>query len=259
MEYSRIIKEPIEHHSARPNLRDYRKMFEEVTWDKVSRDLDWFDSEHINISHVAIDSHLKTDRRDKKALIWESQRGEIEEYTFSDMARLSNKFANVLVKELGVQKGDRVFFFLERVPEIYIGILGTLKAGGVIGPLFSAFGPDAVKDRLEDSKGKVFQRLPNHVEVPVSVALPCFPGRSGTVQRDLNNLSQFPQEYEKSVKVFWKPGETEGEVNRAIEKYMSKLNTWDEPDEVFILEGKRKYVKNCHLWYSKPLGLEIEA
>jgi len=160
MEYPRIIKEPIEHHSPRPNLRDYRKMCEEFTWDKVSRDLDWFDSEHINISHVAIDSHLKTDRRDKKALIWESQRGEIEEYTFSDMARLSNKFANVLVKELGVQKGDRVFFFLERVPEIYIGILGTLKAGGVIGPLFSAFGPDAVKDRLEDSQGKVLVTSP---------------------------------------------------------------------------------------------------
>jgi acetyl-CoA synthetase len=160
MAYPRIIKEPIEHHSDRPNLRDYHKMCEEFTWDNVSRDLDWFDSGHINISHVAIDSHLKTDRRDKKALIWESQRGETEEYTFSDMARLSNKFANVLVKELGVRKGDRVFFFLERVPEIYIGILGTLKAGGVIGPLFSAFGPDAVKDRLEDSQGKVLVTSP---------------------------------------------------------------------------------------------------
>jgi acetyl-CoA synthetase len=160
MEYPRIIKEPIEHHSARPNLGDYGKTYEEFTWDKISRDLDWFDREHINICHVAIDSHLKTDRRDKKALIWESQRGEIEEYTFSDMARLSNKFANVLVKELGVQKGDRVFFFLERVPEIYIGILGTLKAGGVIGPLFSAFGPDAVRDRLADSQGKVLVTSP---------------------------------------------------------------------------------------------------
>ena len=106
MEYPRITKEPIEHHSARPNLRDYRKMCEELTWDKVSRDLDWFDSEHINIAHVAIDSHLKTNRGDKKALIWENQRGEIEEYTFSDMARLSNKFANVLVKELGVHIQD---------------------------------------------------------------------------------------------------------------------------------------------------------
>jgi acetyl-CoA synthetase len=77
------------------------------------------------------------------------------------MSRLSNKFANVLVKKLGIQKGDRVFFFLERVPEIYIGILGTLKAGCVIGPLFSAFGPDAVKDRVADSEAKVLITSPS--------------------------------------------------------------------------------------------------
>lgn len=65
-----------------------------------------------------------------------------------------------MVKELGVRKGDRIFFFLERVPEIFIGILGALKAGGIIGPLFSAFGPDAVKDRLADSEAKVLITSP---------------------------------------------------------------------------------------------------
>jgi acetyl-CoA synthetase len=160
MEYPKITKIPFEQYSVKPNLRDYRMMCEEFSWDKVSRELDWFDREHINIAHVAIDSHLKTDRRDKKALIWESKKGEEEDYTFLDLSRLSNKFANVLVKELGVRKGDRVFFFLERVPELFIGILGTLKAGGVIGPLFSAFGPDAVKDRLADSGAKVLITSP---------------------------------------------------------------------------------------------------
>jgi acetyl-CoA synthetase len=160
MGYPKITKEPFENYSVKPNLQDYHKMYRELSWDMISRELDWFDSEHINIAHVAIDSHLKAGRGDKKALIWESQKGEVEEYTFSDMARLSNKFANVLVKELGVQKGDRVFFFLERVPEIFIGILGTLKAGGVIGPLFSAFGPDAVKDRMADSRAKVLVTSP---------------------------------------------------------------------------------------------------
>ena len=160
MEYPKITKIPFEQYLVKPNLRDYRMMCEEFSWDKVSRELDWSDREHINIAHVAIDSHLKTDRRDKKALIWESKKGEEEDYTFLDLSRLSNKFANVLVKELGVRKGDRVFFFLERVPELFIGILGTLKAGGVIGPLFSAFGPDAVKDRLADSGAKVLITSP---------------------------------------------------------------------------------------------------
>ena len=160
MEYHRIVKKPLNQFDVAPNLQDYQKMREEFSWDEIARELDWFDGDHINIGHVTIDAHLKTGRRDKKALIWESKKGNVEEYTFGDLSRLSNKFANVLVNELEIRKGDRVFFFLERVPEIYIGILGALKAGAVIGPLFSAFGPDAVKDRLEDSEAKVLITSP---------------------------------------------------------------------------------------------------
>ena len=161
MKYSTITKESFERHAVKPNLQDYHTMYKEFSWDNVSSELSWFDREHINIAHVAIDAHLETDRRNKKALVWESKKGEMEEYTFLDLSRLSNKFANVLVKELGVQPGDRVFFFLERVPEIFITILGTLKAGAIIGPLFSAFGPDAVKDRLADSEAKVLITSPS--------------------------------------------------------------------------------------------------
>ena len=143
MEYTKILKDPIEKFSVKPNLENYEKIRQEFNWEQVSRELDWFDSDHINIGHIAVDAHLKTGRGDKKALIWESTKGQIEEFTFADLARLSNRFANVLTQELNIKKGDRVFFFLERVPEIFISILGTLKAGGVIGPLFSAFGPEA--------------------------------------------------------------------------------------------------------------------
>ncbi len=160
MEYQKITKQPLEQHATKPNLEDYQTIREAFSWDAVSRELDWFDSEHINIAHIAVDAHLQTERRDKKALVWESTKGEVEEYSFADLARLSNKFANVLVNETGIQKGDRVFFFLERVPEIFIGILGTLKAGGVIGPLFSAFGPEAVNDRLADSRARVLVTSP---------------------------------------------------------------------------------------------------
>ncbi|MBW2262551.1 MAG: acetate--CoA ligase [Deltaproteobacteria bacterium] len=143
-----------------PNLRDYDEMRRQFTWQQIAGELDWFDEEHINIAHIAVDAHLKTDRRTKKALIWEGKKGEVEEYTFEDLARLSNRFANVLVEQAGVVKGDRVFFFLDRVPEIFIGILGTLKAGGVIGPLFCAFGPEAVKDRMADAGAKVLVTSP---------------------------------------------------------------------------------------------------
>ncbi|MDP6127849.1 MAG: acetate--CoA ligase [Dehalococcoidales bacterium] len=160
MDYPRIVKGPREEFLVRPNLSDYQKLRDEFKWEDLSAELDWFDADHINIAHIAVDTHLKTDRRDKKALIWESQKGEVEEYTFADLSRLSNKFANVLIKEIGVNKGDRIFFFMDRIPEIFIGILGALKAGAVIGPLFSAFGPDAVKDRLVDSRARVLVTSP---------------------------------------------------------------------------------------------------
>jgi acetyl-CoA synthetase len=160
MDYKTIAKGPLDSFPVKPNLSDYLAMRQTFRWEDISAELDWFDGDHINIGHIATDAHLKTDRRDKPALIWESQKGEVERYTFADLSRLSNKFANVLTKEIGIQKGDRVFFFLERVPEIFIGILGTLKAGAVIGPLFSAFGPDAVKDRMADSRARVLVTSP---------------------------------------------------------------------------------------------------
>src|SRR2546422_4863852 len=85
--------------------------------------------------------------------------GERELYTFAEFAREANKAANGL-SSLGVEKGDRVFMFLERIPECYFTAFGTLKLGAVIGPLFSAFGPDAVKDRLADSGAKVLVTSP---------------------------------------------------------------------------------------------------
>ncbi len=160
MEYPRIVKDRSARGSSGPWLQDYQAARGSLNWRDAAGELDWFDAEHINIAHVAVDAHLKTGRGDKRALIWESRKGETEVYTFSDLARLSNRFAHVLTRETGLAKGDRVFFFLERVPEVYIGILGALKAGGVVGPLFSAFGPDALKDRLADSEARVLVTSP---------------------------------------------------------------------------------------------------
>jgi hypothetical protein len=94
MTYPTIIKDSFELHTVKPNLQDYVKMYREFSWDTISNELDWFDKEHINIAHIAIDTHLKTDRRNKKALIWESKKGKIEEYTFLGLSQLSNKFVN---------------------------------------------------------------------------------------------------------------------------------------------------------------------
>ena len=76
------------------------------------------------------------------------------------MKEHTNKFANVL-QELGVTKGERIFVFMERLPELYFAIFGALKLGAIVGPLFSAFGPDPVRDRMEDSGASVLIAQPD--------------------------------------------------------------------------------------------------
>jgi len=155
MNYDPIKKPDINKMAVKPNLADYKKMRDTLfKWNDVYKELDGLDNGALNIAHETIDRHIKTPLKDKIALFWEGKEGESERYTFHDLYRLTNRFANIL-KGLGVKKGDRVFTFLDRTPELYICLIGAVKAGSVIGPLFSAFGPDAVRDRLQDSKAKV--------------------------------------------------------------------------------------------------------
>src|SRR3989304_6047367 len=146
MNYQPIVKPAADRMPVRPNLIDYATARASFRWDAIRAELDGLPGGGLNIAHECIDRHLKTHRRDKTAMLWEGKDGRAETYTFAQMATASNKAANAL-RSLGVQKGDRVFVFLERVPELYFAVFGTLKLGAVIGPLFSAFGPDAVRDR----------------------------------------------------------------------------------------------------------------
>ena len=153
MPFEVINKPAVSAMPVTPHLTDYEAQRASFSWDHIADELDWLPDakgERINIAYEAVDRHLKTHRRTKPAILWEGKNGEQETYTYEDLARLSSQWTNVL-RSLGVQKGDRVFVFLDRIPELYGAVFGTLKAGCVIGPLFSAFGPDAVKDRMENA------------------------------------------------------------------------------------------------------------
>jgi acetyl-CoA synthetase len=143
-----------------PNLPDWAKSRQGFDWSQIESELDGLPGGALNIAHEAIDRHCNNGYAAKLAMIWEGKNGEREDYTYDDMRVQTNKFANVLAG-LGVAKGERVFTFMERLPEIYFTVFGTLKAGCVIGPLFSAFGPDPVKDRLENSGATVLVTQPD--------------------------------------------------------------------------------------------------
>src|SRR2546426_1663933 len=159
MEYAPITKPPVAQMPVLPNLRAYLETRRAWSWDAVRGELDGGPGGGLNKAYECVARHAKGDGRDKPAILWEGKNGERETYTFAEFAREANKAANGL-SSLGVEKGDRVFMFLERIPECYFTAFGTLKLGAVIGPLFSAFGPDAVKDRLADSGAKVLVTTP---------------------------------------------------------------------------------------------------
>ncbi|MFQ6019281.1 MAG: acetate--CoA ligase, partial [Dehalococcoidia bacterium] len=159
MEYQPIAKPAPEQMAMPPNLADYLRERQRFSWDGIRAGLAGLPDGGLNIAYECIDQHLSTPRRNKVAMLWESRDGASECHTFADMARQSNRFANAL-RSLGIQKGDRVFVFLDRVPELYFAVFGALRLGAVIGPLFPAFGPEAVRDRLADSGARLLVTSP---------------------------------------------------------------------------------------------------
>lgn len=160
MEFEEIPKKSIDQISVPPNLADYDELRQTFRWETLHNELDWLPQGGLNMAYECIDRHAATQRRDKLAMIWIGKNGEEEHYTFGEMKEQTDRFANVL-KDLGVTKGDRVFLFMERLPETYIAFFGILKVGAIAGPLFSAFGPDPVKDRLENSGASLLITQPD--------------------------------------------------------------------------------------------------
>lgn len=135
------------------NLTSYEKTYASFRWEDIHAEFSWHATGKVNMAYEAIDRHAKTARKDKTALIYADDQG-AQTYTFEEMRTFSNRFGNIF-RSLGVQKGDRVFFFMPRTPEIYAGILGALKIGAIVGPLFEAFMEGAVEDRMADAEASV--------------------------------------------------------------------------------------------------------
>lgn len=141
------------------NLKDYNQSYAEFDWTETEKNFSWHETGRVNMAYEAIDRHAETFRKNKVALYYRDSVRE-EKYTFKEMKDLSNKAANLLKQAADVEKGDRVFVFMPRTPELYFTVLGAVKLGAIVGPLFEAFMEGAVRDRLEDSEAKVIVTTP---------------------------------------------------------------------------------------------------
>ncbi len=154
MEWQPIEKSPSDW-KVEPNLLDYETTRAEFSWEAIRGELDGLpNGQGLNIAYEAVDRHANGPKRDKVAIRWLGKRGDVRDITYGELKEQSNRFANVLQK-LGIGKGDRVFVLAGRIPELYIAVLGTLKNTSVLAPLFSAFGPEPIAQRLTIGEGKV--------------------------------------------------------------------------------------------------------
>lgn len=154
--------EPIRKAAAgdRPNLSDYADMCRAFTWEKARGALDGLpEGRGLNIAHEAVDRHAAGARAGTVALRCLSKSGEVTELTYADLRAETARFANVL-RRLGVGRAERVFSLLGRVPELYVTALGTLKNTSVFSPLFPAFGPEPIRERLHLGDGRVLVTSP---------------------------------------------------------------------------------------------------
>ncbi len=158
-------------------VHDYEKLYAdsiahpEAFWENIAKELSWFKSwdkvldwqypyahwfkgAQVNIVNNALDRHLKTETKDKMALIWEGQDGAVRKFTYSQLNEEVCKLANAL-KTFGIKKGDRVSIYMPRLPEQTISMLACAKIGAVHTVVYSGFSTDALKNRVTEAESKI--------------------------------------------------------------------------------------------------------
>ena len=140
--------------AAAANMPDYAAEVQRFAWEGAAALLDGLPGGRLNIAYEAVDRHVARGNGERLALRWIGKDQSRHDFTYERLAAETSRFASVL-KGLGLARGDRVFALLGRVPELYVAALGTLKAGCVFSPLFSAFGPEPVRARMDIGEARV--------------------------------------------------------------------------------------------------------
>ncbi len=123
-------------------------------WAQSRRALEGLPGGALNIAHEAVVRHARGPARDRVALRFVARDRDALDLSYAELERRTARFANVL-RTLGVGRGERLFVLCGRIPELYVAVLGALRAGTVVTPLFSAFGPEPIATRINLGHGAV--------------------------------------------------------------------------------------------------------
>lgn len=149
-----IIKKTLANLPLAPNWLDSVQARESFSWQVEANALAGLPGGGLNLAYEAVDRHAQGERRRHTALRILDRNGGSCDISYAQLSILTNRFANVLQK-LGVMPGDRLFVLCGRGLELYLGVLGGLKLGCVVSPLFCAFGPEPIETRMRLGEGSV--------------------------------------------------------------------------------------------------------
>jgi len=156
------------------SIEEYERLYKEADtdpeafWARIARELEWFEpwtkvlewdapwakwfvGGKLNLAYNCLDRHLNSWRKNKAAIIWESEAGEVRTLTYQQLHSEVCKFANVL-KSYGVKKGDRVAIYMGMAPELAIALLACARIGAPHTVVFGGFSSQALVDRINDSQ-----------------------------------------------------------------------------------------------------------
>jgi len=148
--------------ARRDPVKFWEGMASELVWKKKWRqglsfkapDAKWFVGGKLNVTESCLDRHIQNGRRNQAAIIWEGESGERRTLTYFELYRQVNKFANVL-KQLGIEKGDRVAIYLPMIPELAVVMLACARVGAIHSVVFGGFSPESLRDRINDAEAKL--------------------------------------------------------------------------------------------------------
>ncbi len=159
-EYEKLYKRSVEDpegfwaEMAEKNLKWFKKWDKVSDWDFNKPYIKWFVNGKLNACYNCLDRYINTPVRNKAAIIWEADDGTYKTYTYQQLYREVNRFANVL-KKYGVKKGDRVTIYLPMVPELPISMLACARIGAIHSVVFGGFSAMALKDRIRDCQSNL--------------------------------------------------------------------------------------------------------
>jgi acetyl-CoA synthetase len=154
-----IIRKTTSDYRVAPNLGDYQAARASFAWSELPDLCAGMPNGHCNIAYAAVDRHAEGPAAARTALRFiteETVGGRLATFdlSYAELARRARQFTNVL-RSLGIGKGDRVFVIMGRIPELYISMVGALRNGSVVSPLFSAFGPEPIATRVNIGEAAV--------------------------------------------------------------------------------------------------------